>query len=347
MVRRFEESEGKRNLHVRRFVNQLLVRIRGGGAQAFQCSDLAVGPVLGEGSYKKVYKFNCNRYPFLSSECEEADLVTAIVSKEEDLTRETSIQKRYSPIIVKGYGPCSDNRNYNYKVEEKFDGDMSTLMTRVLPQLRRRGQKLKGFYRSFAEGVVKPLIKMHRDQLGHFDLKPDNILFKFVSHSSDPNVTVKLALADFGIATKYTKFGVKKEGLFGTPFYLSPLSAKRGKIRQDADLYSLGMTLLVWFSGSQSKAMSLLKDAQGEKFQTPLLPGMDFKILLPKEKYYNTITGIIDYLMYEPPNNIRNVVEVLKKVYNFLTNLTESPESKQMTISTSFQQPLLPAWRAR
>ena len=346
MVRRFEKSEGERNLHVRRFINHL---IQGGMAQTLQCEDLKVDPVLGKGSYKTVYKYNCEKYP---EDCKEADLITAFEKKkwvgDDDIIRETDIQKRYSPIIVKGYGPCSDPkyRNYNYKVEEAFHGDMPTLMTRDLPQLRRRGQELKGFYRSFAEGVVKPLIEMHRDQLGHFDLKPENILFKFVSHSSDPNVmNVKLALADFGLATKYTKFGVKKEGLFGTPNYLSPQSAKRGRMRQDADLYSLGMTLLVWFSGSQSKAMSLRTLAQGETFQTPLVPGMDFKILLPREKYYNTIDDIIDYLMYEPPN-IRNVVQVLEKVYNFLTNLTELPTiqpnqsnpQESMQMSMSFQQ---------
>ena len=121
IVRRFEESEGKRNLSVRRFVNQVIVS----GGKTNKRSD----------------GFNGNL---------------------DDLIHMT--------------------RNYCKKCFDAFPA-------------------------SFADGVVEPLIRLHQNKMGHFTIRPNNIMFKYVS-KYDKKLVVRAT--KFGFVFRYNPaVGVK------------------------------------------------------------------------------------------------------------------------------------------
>jgi serine/threonine protein kinase len=111
------------------------------------------------------------------------------------------------------------------------------------------GGRFRGDWRSVAQrGVVLAQALQYAHTLGfvHRDLKPDNILF---------NAGGQLVIADWGLG-----YFVHKEskvlqqltrGGMGTEYYCSIEQWATGKCDGRGDIYSLGMTLDEWVTGSQ------------------------------------------------------------------------------------------------
>ncbi|MCK5849830.1 MAG: serine/threonine protein kinase [Kiritimatiellae bacterium] len=68
--------------------------------------------------------------------------------------------------------------------------------------------------------------------LMHGDIKPENILLDEKMHAK---------LVDFGLASHVNQ--ARGEGIWGTPYYISPEKVKREKVDARSDMYSLGATL--------------------------------------------------------------------------------------------------------
>lgn len=90
--------------------------------------------------------------------------------------------------------------------------------------------------------ILRALSYIHERSLIHNDLKPSNLLIKRSSHQSPlPK------LIDFGLAGK--KNLRKTERLYGTIHYLAPEKIRQGVSSPGTDLYSLGVTLYLVFTG--------------------------------------------------------------------------------------------------
>lgn len=88
--------------------------------------------------------------------------------------------------------------------------------------------------------VAEGLKAAHAAGLMHGDIKPANILF-------DQHGVAKVA--DFGLAGFIRQQQAGARDIWGTPFYIAPEKARRQKVDQRADIYSLGATLFHAMAG--------------------------------------------------------------------------------------------------
>ncbi|MGM0369879.1 MAG: Stk1 family PASTA domain-containing Ser/Thr kinase [Bacillota bacterium] len=103
--------------------------------------------------------------------------------------------------------------------------------------------------------VCQALIKAHRNNIIHCDIKPHNILL-----TSDERVKV----TDFGIAQAVNDATLAQtESIIGSAHYLSPEQARGSRVTTKSDLYSLGIVLYelvtgeVPFDGDNSVSVAL------------------------------------------------------------------------------------------
>lgn len=100
----------------------------------------------------------------------------------------------------------------------------------------------------YAEQVFAVLEFMHRQNITHRDLKPDNI---FLARTETDGAEIVKVL-DFGIAKIQTAtvVGMTTEGtMMGTPRYMSPEQCRGAAIDGRADIYSMGVVLYEMLAG--------------------------------------------------------------------------------------------------
>lgn len=95
------------------------------------------------------------------------------------------------------------------------------------------------------------LAYMHERKIIHRDIKPSNILLDRRRRGRRGYAK----LADFGLAFSYANAGgtLSTKGPIGTPMFMSPEQARNAaKVRENADTYSMGVTLYYLLTGSYS-----------------------------------------------------------------------------------------------
>lgn len=142
-----------------------------------------------------------------------------------------------SPHVAKSYIP-SRKRNYLYNVSEYIEGQTLAqwMIDNPSPSLER--------VRAMAEQIARGLMALHRQEMIHQDLRPENIMI---------DGTGTLKIIDFG-STKVegivdVNIRLEQENLLGTALYSAPeyFIAKAGSTQ--SDLFSLGVIVYQMLSG--------------------------------------------------------------------------------------------------
>lgn len=140
------------------------------------------------------------------------------------LNREISILRELEhPNIVKLYGVFQEDEMMYFSMEICEGGSLKEIIDRAPMQ----EAEVKGV----AKQLLSALMYLHRHNIGHRDLKAENILFTQEG---------KLKLADFGLARIMDK--ISDYSRVGTPYYLAP-EVIHGDFNWQCDIWSVGVLL--------------------------------------------------------------------------------------------------------
>jgi predicted Ser/Thr protein kinase len=130
------------------------------------------------------------------------------------------------PNIVPVYDVGLTHDGVRFVVSKRIDGhDLATLSKKSNPPLAQKAE--------LVASIAEALHHAHRKGLVHRDVKPNNILVDSAG---------KAFITDFGLALRDEDFG-KKQGISGTPAYMSPEQARGEGTLVDgrSDIFSLGV----------------------------------------------------------------------------------------------------------
>ncbi|XP_077447077.1 death-associated protein kinase 2 isoform X1 [Stigmatopora argus] len=108
----------------------------------------------------------------------------------------------------------------------------------------------------FMKQILEGLGFMHAKNIGHFDLKPENIM---LSDKGSAHPTIKLI--DFGLAHRFVP-GEEYRSTSGTPQYIAPEVINGETLGTAADMWSIGVITYILLSG--------MSPFQGEKDEDTL-----------------------------------------------------------------------------
>lgn len=135
-----------------------------------------------------------------------------------------------------------------YLVQDFIEGH--TLSTEIVPH-----RKLSESYViAFLQGSLEPLAHVHRNNVIHRDIKPDNLMRR--------EKDGKIFLIDFGAVKEIPVTEVTSQGqskitvVIGTQGYM-PSEQFNGKPRFSSDIYALGMTAIYALTGIPPKSLPI------------------------------------------------------------------------------------------
>jgi serine/threonine protein kinase len=164
--------------------------------------------------------------------------------------------------------------------------------------------------------VAAGLVHMHRRNVYHADLKPNNIL---LSRSGD------VKIIDFGLA--WVK-GEGKDRVQGTPEYMAPETHKHKMVNERTDIFNLGATMyrmLTWRhppSGISEEDGGLPLDQK--TWQKLLKPVQEFSPQAP-ESLCNLVHACLSYNAHKRPERVSEIQGTLDRLAE---QLATSPEDQ-------------------
>ncbi|CAD8089433.1 unnamed protein product [Paramecium sonneborni] len=216
----------------------------------YQNLEYHIEQMLGTGASAKVYK--------------SKKFINSIEQKEEVALR---IQNRYYKQNYEQWNQLKDFKwkNTTYPIEnipgsflytefELFDGNLTSLGS----------QDLKTNIFKIAQTIAYALSEIHKSNFIHYDVKPDNIVFKKIKDQE-----FKFALCDFSSIQTLEK--AKSEELFieATPQFAPPEIQIQGISKdtdESSDIWSLGMTLYNLYSQHFMFTQDNLDQKQDQNF---------------------------------------------------------------------------------
>lgn len=142
------------------------------------------------------------------------------------------------PNLVHGIDSYEDDKNLYFVMELCAGGEL-------FDRIQALQEKKQHYSESAAALVVKQILlglqHMHKNNIMHCDLKPDNFLFD----SKDEDATLKIC--DFGMS-RYVKRREYMHQLCGTTFYMAP-EVVRGRYTYHCDLWSVGIVVFILLCG--------------------------------------------------------------------------------------------------
>ena len=187
--------------------------------------------VLGKGGFGVVYKaLDCE----LNREVAIKVLSNVSIASKSSLKKEfETLSKLSHPHLVRVYSYGFITEDIPFFTMEYFEGD-------DLRTFFSKSQAIKQLP-AIIDQVLQALSHLHKKQIIHSDIKPDNIFIK-----RDGNDTISTKLLDFGLVSTIQE---KNEQTSGTPRFIAPEVLSKRECSPASDLYSFGMTLIESLSG--------------------------------------------------------------------------------------------------
>ncbi|KAM6584429.1 hypothetical protein CsatB_011431 [Cannabis sativa] len=140
-------------------------------------------------------------------------------------------------------GSCSEGRHRLLVYEYVCNGSLDRQLLKPARKPLTWDERMK-----IASGAAKGLLYLHKNNIVHRDIRPNNILL-----THDFNTL----LGDFGLARSQQEDHSSETRVVGTLGYLAPEYAESGKVSTKTDVYAFGVILLQLITGHGTNDKSL------------------------------------------------------------------------------------------
>ena len=160
------------------------------------------------------------------------------------------------------------------------------------------------FVRYFTKQIIKGLELLDRNDLVHFDIKPENILIQS---------GLKLKITDFSFLMNLQEYKMKSKNIVipgGTPGYITPEFFKKAEIDEDTakkqDYFALGATLFLLKIGFQM--LEYKKNSDDQLTEDRIIDLLQRDICLIRsyslfdKEFVDFLCSLIHYVPEERPN---------------------------------------------
>ncbi|ESW20770.1 hypothetical protein PHAVU_005G013200 [Phaseolus vulgaris] len=189
---------------------------------------------LSEGGFGSVYKGLLNGMKIAVKQHKNA----GFQGEKEFKSEVNALSKARHENVVVLLGSCSEGTNrllvYEYVCNGSLDQHLSEHSRSPLSWEDRI---------NIAIGAAKGLLYLHKNNMIHRDVRPNNIL---ITHDHRP------LLGDFGLARNQNEDSIHSTEVVGTLGYLAPEYAEHGKVSSKTDVYSFGVVLLQLITGMRT-----------------------------------------------------------------------------------------------
>lgn len=265
--------------------------------------------ILGNGGFGKVRLYRDREAKELKFAIKtiKKDLLNAHNIK--SLIEEVKILRNLDhPNIVKYFETYEDDA-YIHIVMEYIPGDnLFKIVT---------NRKYYHFKEADASEIMKCLLKavmfLHKMNIVHRDIKPDNILFSL------PGNYESLKLIDFGLSA--AKTNVKDKYRVGSPYYMAP-EMIHGNFTFESDCWSIGVILYEMMTGKHP----FYGKTQEEIFKM-IMKGVYDTNLLDRQKCTEEVKDLIKKLIVLNPQERLSINSTLEHPWIKLHNLKEKTSS--------------------
>lgn len=152
-------------------------------------------------------------------------------NKNRSIEREINVMKKIQhENIISIYDIITDPKHIYIVMEYCDKGDLKQLPTPLT----------ENEWRPYFIQIVDGLYYMHKKNIYHRDLKPDNILI-----NSDGNIKI----CDFTYTKQFDSGEILNATICGTPYYMAPELFTHGKYDKLSDIWSLGLIMYQYIYG--------------------------------------------------------------------------------------------------
>ena len=153
------------------------------------------------------------------------------------------------------HGMCKDSNKF-YKIEEKLDMDLFDWLVSK-PVLIPNSLELVEYFKLKFTEVIEQVLDLHEQGYGHFDIKPENIMVKFIADGSDIQ---HFRLIDYGFTEP-----IPASNMAGTPGYYDPVTFPK---TEKTDVFAIGITLFACLFGRNIIEDQSMIEPMGVKINT-------------------------------------------------------------------------------
>jgi len=289
------------------------------------------GELLGEGAYAKVSVAKHRETGFLLA----IKVVSVSETGRKTLEREVEVLKRCkSTNILSYYGTCSKPNEVWILMDYCAGGSVKDIITVTLEPFNEN---------QIAEvclGTLKGLAYLHANNIVHLDVKAGNIMLT-------EDGTVKLG--DFGVSEQMRGCTeVKVTNFVGSPLFMAPEVIRKDKYSVNADIWSLGITLIEIAEGrppnsdiSSIEELPKILERPSPQLMKPRQWTQLFNDFMAKclIKEAEQRPSSIDLLQHQFVNNTQGY-EVLKPSINhYITTKQEIQKRKNLVSSQTASSP--------